>query len=609
MARKSKTSIKAAFDNVLANYLRARLKPFGREHALWKIFEKLAAHFEEHVSTRSTLRVKWSVGKGNWTRVPWLAFLDNRETNSTQYGLYPVYLFREDGSGVYLALNQGINLLKEKHGTPESRRILRERGARLLPNTPLRLKLKRAGFMLDGGIDLFLNSGLEKDHEASVIGHKLYRRGEIPPDSVLLRDLEKILLAYDECLSQQSHPDVGLPALVAPRPPREKFQISSAIHEVINYIADQGFTYQPWQIAQYVTAVRTKPLVILAGISGTGKSKLPALVAEATGGKAKLLPVRPDWTDSSDTLGYTNLEGNLQPGPVLELAHEATANGDQFFTCILDEMNLARVEHYFAEVLSKIEDRKLYKLGGYRSGPLLNQTLKEADAEWAEVGLPENLALVGTVNIDETTYGFSRKVVDRAFTMELSEIDLTQWRRKDRKTTSPAASIWPVRAWHPINIRLPKFDNPTADQVAEIERAIGALRAINTLLAPARLHVGYRTGEEVAFYLLHARQIADAFVDRDGNAVDPLDLALQMKILPRIAGGSDAIKRCVLGLLGWAVSEVALHSADEVHVLLEPWESAGRPASFPDAKHPRLAASLGLMWQPLEANESTSYWL
>ncbi|HEY2961661.1 MAG TPA: DUF3578 domain-containing protein [Pyrinomonadaceae bacterium] len=608
MAHQPETDIKTAFDSILSNYLRARLKPFGREHTLWRVFEDLSSRFQRHVKNHPGLKAKWGVGKGNWARVPWIAFLDKRETESTQYGIYPVYLFREDLSGVYLALNQGITRLKEKHGTPESRRILSERARRLLRDTPAIDALKDAGFSLDNRMDLHTSGGLERDYEASTIGYKLYRRGEIPKDVEILNDLEQLLSAYDQYLERQpfreEEPPVGT---VMSGPPQSDFRIASAIHEVISYIADKGFVYEPWQIAQYITAVRTKPFVILAGITGTGKSKLPALVAEATGGESKLVPVRPDWTDSADVLGYTDLEGNFRPGPVLEIAHAAAANTDQFCTCIIDEMNLARVEQYFAEVLSRIEDRHPQQNGGYRTAPLIWQVPKEADAEWREVVIPQNLAIVGTVNMDESTHNFSRKVLDRAFTIELSEVNLAQWRSNGERVRT--VSTWPVTSWNPIKIHLSELTKPADEQLSEINRAIDALQAVNLLLAPAQLQVGYRTRNEVAFYLLHAQQISDAFVDRDGNVVDPLDLALQMKILPRIVGRGDAIERCVLGLLGWATTGIPLESEDEARSILESWETGGRTPCLTNGKYPRLAARLCLMWQRFAADGYTSYWL
>jgi hypothetical protein len=461
---------------------------------------------------------------------------------------------------------------------------------------------------------------LGKSYEVSTICYKLYLKGAIPNDNAILKDLEQVLLAYDQYLERQPFREEEALGeserelledpveTLMPATPQSDFDIKTGIHEVISYISDRGFIYEPWQIAQYITAVRTKPFVILAGISGTGKSKLPKLVAEATGGESKLIPVRPDWTDSADVLGYKDLEGNFQSGPVLELAADAAANRDQFYTCIVDEMNLARVEQYFAEVLSKLEDRRPDKDGGgYKTEHLIGQVLEE-DAEWGEVVIPGNLAIVGTVNMDETTHGFSRKVLDRAFTIELSEVHLAQW--NPNGTQVHAISTWPVTSWNPINIRLNELTNPTAEQVSEINRGVSALEAVNKLLAPSQLQVGYRTRDEVAFYLLHAQQISDAFVDREGKTVDPLDLALQMKILPRIAGSSTAIKRCLLGLLGWSIAGVPWDADDELNPTLEKWENSGRPSSLADGKeYPRFAARLCWMWQRLEADGYTSYWL
>ena len=608
MAQESETYIKSAFDHILANYVRARLKPFGRENTLWRVFEELSTYIQDRLRDRSTLKVKWGVGKGSWARVPWFAFLDSRETNSLQYGVYPVYLFREDSSGVYLALNQGISRLKEKHGTPASRRILRERAEQLLRDGSALQVLEGSGFSLDNKIDLHTDPALLRDYEASIITHKLYPRNGVPNDDQILNDLEQILLAYDGYLERQPfRGNETTVATIVPGPPQEDFQIGTAIHEVISYIAGRGFIYEPWQIAQYITAVRTKPFVILAGITGTGKSKLPALIAEATGGESKLVPVRPDWSDSADVLGYTDLEGNFRPGPVLEIAHDSAANSDQFCTCIIDEMNLARVEQYFAEVLSRIEDRHVQENGGYRTGPLIGPVSKEADAEWGEVVIPENLAIVGTVNMDESTHPFSRKVLDRAFTIELSDVNLAQWNPNGKRNRT--VSTWPVTSWNPIKIQLSELIDPTDEQLSEISRAIAALQAVNILLTPSQLQVGYRTRDEVAFYLLHAKQVASAFVDHEGNPVDPLDLALQMKILPRIAGSSSAIKRCVFGLLGWATTGVPLESDEEVNSILETWETSGRPPALTNSEYPRLAARLCLMWQRLEADGYTSYWL
>ena len=88
-----------------------------------------------------------------------------------------------------------------------------------------------------------------------------------------------------------------------------------------------------------------------------GKSRLPVLVAEATGGASVVVPVRPDWTDPAETMGYTDLHGRFRAGAVLRAARDAAADPGRFWTLVLDEMNLGRPEHYLAEVLSRIEAR------------------------------------------------------------------------------------------------------------------------------------------------------------------------------------------------------------------------------------------------------------
>ena len=113
------------------------------------------------------------------------------------------------------------------------------------------------------------------------------------------------------------------PTAPATTPTVTKKDIESTVEAIANYVASRGYTFEPWQIAAFVTAVRTKPFVILAGISGTGKTRLPQLVAEATGAAHAIVPVRPDWTDSSDLLGYEQLGGSYQPGSLLRFAKQA----------------------------------------------------------------------------------------------------------------------------------------------------------------------------------------------------------------------------------------------------------------------------------------------
>lgn len=399
IAGRAPTIIRDFLGRLLAGYSTARTQQF-KGHPIHKIFDGLAKlllasePIARRNSSKSTLRVVASAGKGNWARVPWIALMDSRETTSTQHGVYCVFLFRQDMSGVYITFNQGVTDPKRTLGPSEGRKQIRSRAQELRMYCD---RLGGEGFLLDNDIDLRTDKGLGADYEDSTVAYKLYETGRLPGDAQIIQDLEFVLEAYDRFLVNQ-------PA-ISPKPPEppphtpflplspsndEAFDFEAAVSNLIDAVGSEGFVFEPWQIATYVTALRTKPFVILAGISGTGKSKLPVLVTEKSGGLCRLVPVRPDWTDSSEVLGYVSLDQSFHPGPLLQFAKDAEHRSDVHHVLVIDEMNLARVEHYFAEVLSRIEDRRRVDSGGYRSGPLWSgQVLPSAVAEeWGGLGLP-----------------------------------------------------------------------------------------------------------------------------------------------------------------------------------------------------------------------------
>jgi hypothetical protein len=604
--------LRQQFEAILTGYAVARSEKFTQANPIWERFRNVQQYFKasEVIRKRPTINVALGVGKGNWAGVPWIAFLDSRETETTQRGAYCVFLFRYDMSGVYVTFNQGVTEPKKRLGSAEGLEHLRS-NARQLRN--FCHGLAQYDFKLDDQIDLRTGHGLGSDYKAGTVAYKLYETGKVPLGEEILKDLEAVLGTYDQYLDSRGKGSNASPTPVSEQaealnalPEKREKTVAQAAKGVIAFIAARGFVFEPWQIAAYITALRTKPFVILAGVSGTGKSKLPALVAEATGGASQLIPVRPDWTDSSDVLGYSDLEGRFRPGPLLEFASRAVGQQDKHFVCIIDEMNLARVEHYFAEVLSRIEDRTASSSGGFQSGPLLTQKLGELDAEWNSVILPSNLAIVGTVNMDESAHGFSRKVLDRAFTIEFSDVNLPIW-ESTPAATSPAS--WPVSAWYPRAIQLSGSSKLMSDERHLIEKVINELSDANRILIEAQLQVGYRTRDEISLFLLHARELAASFATANGEAVDPLDLAFHMKILPRIAGGSGAIRRTVLQLLGWANTGGRLETDEQADAVVDSWRSIGRPGALAGARFPRTAARLCLMWDRLLNEGFTSFWL
>jgi hypothetical protein len=221
--------------------------------------------------------------------------------------------------------------------------------------------------------------------------------------------------------------------------------------------------------------------------------------------------------------------------------------------------------------------------------------------------MPANFSVVGTVNMDESSHGFSRKVLDRAFTLELSEVDLDL----DRPTPTPDSSepvYWPAAFWFCGATRLAECNQELPAFRENAERATTLLQKANQSLVHSQLQVGYRTRDEVILFLLNANELTDSFVTRDGKPVDPLDLALMMKVLPRLVGGSNAIRRTMIGLLGLAHGQ-SMTESDDAETAVESWASAGRPNAIEGVAYPRTASRLCLMWERLTSEGYTSFWL
>ncbi|MBA3916315.1 MAG: DUF3578 domain-containing protein, partial [Acidobacteriales bacterium] len=193
-------------------------------------------------------------------------------------------------------------------------------------------------------------------------------------------------------------------------------------------------------VASFVAALVSKPLVILTGLSGSGKTQIAIRMGEWLGmGRLYVAAVRPDWTGAEALFGYEDglkplVDGRAAwavPGPMEFMLSAASDSGNPYLL-LLDEMNLAHVERYFADVLSGMESGQ----------PCLPNLVKGADGAWRvrpqgpdRIPLPRNLWIVGTVNVDETTYMFSPKVLDRANTFEFrvpTDEIRTIWRKPTR---------------------------------------------------------------------------------------------------------------------------------------------------------------------------------
>ncbi|OAA94533.1 McrB family protein [Clostridium coskatii] len=325
----------------------------------------------------------------------------------------------------------------------------------------------------------------------------------------------------------------------------EKNFESKAVEEYIyNYIAAEGYEYSRDIIKNLYLSLKTKPFVILYGISGTGKSKLVELFAKALGASREdetynLIPVRPDWSDASELIGYRNIEGKFQPGILTNIIRKAAEHKEiPYFVC-LDEMNLARVEYYFSDILSIMETRN-NENGEIKTDKLIRRELfagdKDAVKSFEDLYIPENLYIIGTVNMDETTFPFSKKVLDRANTIEFNEVNLDY--DFDREKAQIQPKIYPNRLLLSEYIKISECSKRKDTAKAVIDELV----EINKILKECDMQFAYRVRDEIVFYVIYA--VYEEIMDFN----HALDYEIKQKILPRIGGSGEEIEKCLFKL-------------------------------------------------------------
>ena len=270
----------------------------------------------------------------------------------------------------------------------------------------------------------------------------------------------------------------------------------------------------------------------------------------------ELIQVKPNWHNSMDVVGfYSNISGKYEFTPFVEFIVKAWQHQETPYFLCLDEMNLAPVEEYFAEFLSAIESRSTDENGNYITDPIikpfkkfgkdvceamLKHLLGEAHhtesnplaVQFSEKGLtlPPNLMVMGTVNMDETTFSFSRKVLDRAMSLEMNEVDYD-------KFLSGESEQFPLLT--DMNELLVNRPQRAAEVTEEIEsdKVIAYLKDVNTLMDGTPFKLGYRAANEVMLYVAACKKFAGSKYDL-AKALDEFTL---MKILSRIEGDDSRL--------------------------------------------------------------------
>nr|WP_315066934.1 DUF3578 domain-containing protein [uncultured Haemophilus sp.] len=504
-------SLREGLLKVLNNYLDIKKQPFKKEN-YEPIFYALIADIKNNFSGKN-YSIKSHPGQGGWASVPWIEISKRKD-------VYVTYLFKADCSGVYLSLQQKADGMSK---------------SKLIETTSkLRNSIKNISnyneFTFDE-IDLGKGvSGSAVKYNYSNIISKYYSKEMLPSNDVIKSELYQLLDIYDE------------------------WQLNGDFNDTSDSKVDRE-----------MNIIRlSKPFLILAGISGTGKTRFVRQQAERTGlDNYCLVSVRPDWHEPSDLLGYISHLGSqpkyittdvlrfivqawkqisdsgfdLKTGKVTE----EQLNEIQPYWLCLDEMNLAPVEQYFSDYLSILETRQ-WNGEVYQCDPLLKASaleniqptdlgLSEGDILWEHfkengISIPFNLIVAGTVNMDETTHGFSRKVLDRALSFDFNEFYPNDFNAYFSSNAQNKTFTYPIYSDASLSLN---FDSPFVKESCEF------LSEVNSVLKNSPFELAYRALNEL---LLSVKCI---------NPKNEIDLQsvwddfLMMKVLPRIEGDSEKL--------------------------------------------------------------------
>lgn len=368
-----------------------------------------------------------------------------------------------------------------------------------------------------------------------------------------------------------------------------------AVSSIHAYLLSHGLIYPRWLIGDFLTLLRMNDLIILSGLSGAGKTQIVRSFADALDGVAHIIPVKPNWTGAEDLLGFFNpLQRSYVRTPFLEALMAARNDPDRLHLICLDEMNLARAEYYFADFLSAMEDRskpavvQLYSdseeshiqaevrmllaaliglesdinladgtsfdLEGLIQNPKYMDRLRTMFGENAgesfpvfhgrirrslatvldipsKIAVPSNVRFIGAINVDQTTYGLSPKILDRAHVIRFDnplKHSINNIREDAERHSSDVPRIAPIRM-HPDDFLPQRRDYPNYSP--DHPAAKWMLQLYGDYLDALGIDVAFRTIRQAQlFWDLHA-QVAEGSTDQQES--DAKNLLVLQKLLPK----------------------------------------------------------------------------
>lgn len=488
----------------------------------------------------------------NFTDFPWIAITDSSRFDSNKRGYYVAYLFDKHFSSINLCLCFGMGEFTNEN-------------AKYIPKNKLDFVIQFKN-KFKGRVDELYNPNNEDfnlnnfrdninlnaegnnkaiSYEYCTIYNKYYDADNLPSEEVLKRDLIEIMKLYEFTKKKEifEFTKSNEPQVVTSEVNLKNFY---------QYLKDEGFYFNPETVKNYLLSLKVKPFVILTGNSGTGKTQLSKLFAEFIIYKSKLssenyklIPVGANWTETRHIIGFYNvISKKYVSTPSLNLIIDAKNNMSNPYFLILDEMNLSHVERYFSDFLSAIESKKEMPLHNSNNG------VKDENGKIIEkeLSIPENLFIIGTVNIDETTYMFSPKVLDRANIIEFStfsndsgELTIKKYMEDsfEYEEISDEACMFlenPLSNLELRDINITKlkeiFDNDIIwDELSE------ELTNFHKALSKSNFEFGFRTVNEILEFMYVSKEYESKLGNQDfDNWKIYFDAQIKQKILPKLHG-------------------------------------------------------------------------
>jgi hypothetical protein len=359
---------------------------------------------------------------------------------------------------------------------------------------------------------------------------------------------------------------------------------STLLVKLHDFFTDRGLILRRDEVVNFFLSLKPRSFVVLSGISGTGKSWVCRLLAEALVGDSKNLdegflhiPVGSNWRDKTYLLGFWNhLTGDFEPGPLWNAVEAAEKRkNDLPYFALLDETNLARIEYYFGDFLSVMETREA------RNGAHVTLPLAFAPKPAYEKPIPDNLFIVGTVNVDESTHGLSRKVLDRANTIELDEVDLSQL--PTQSTPQAAPPDLALLGEHLRDRRFRSLADVRAQYPDKVDDWNDFVIAAQNILKTGRRHFGARVRDEIVMYMGYAW---DLLQDAQATGADlgefdeirALDFQFIQKVVPRLFGTKEELEQMLADLIAFADQQQLTLTKDKLERMakqevISPWSA------------------------------------